>query len=415
MIRTPTYVFALALAALLTPGAAAQEIETLSGTQKGAIQSLEGKGDKALLVTSTGKIPLESVKAIRWRTLRRAARGSKLVLSNGDWIRGTIVGGNEDQLSVKSDSLGALKVPLEQVRGILPNALPPAHERRLTALLRGAQEIDEVRLKKGGRVRGSIAKIDGTRVQIDTEVEGGSKMGPLGFDLGKVELIGIAPLGDPPANPTGLHVVVRTLDGSSLRGELTGLGKNQLLLKHPLGGKSPLKLPLTRVSELAIQNGRFLYLSDQEPRSVEQKFPQDFSYEVALWGFKKDRNVLGGKLRLDGRVYAKGLGVHSYCKLSFKLDKRFASFKVIVGLDDSTRYLGRPGFGGVVFRVLLDGKPAKELAQGLHKRKGQKASALKIDVKGKSTLTLIADYDPVSLHVLGRANWADAHLIRVKR
>ena len=27
-------------------------------------------------------------------------------------------------------------------------------------------------------------------------------------------------------------------------------------------------------------------------------------------------------------------------------------------------------------------------------------------------LTLVAGFDPTSLHVLGRANWADAHLIR---
>lgn len=65
-----------------------------------------------------------------------------------------------------------------------------------------------------------------------------------------------------------------------------------------------------------------------------------------------------------------------------------------------------------MFRVLVDGKPAKEYPNGVAIKKGRPAQSIEVELKGKSTLTLIADFDPVSLHVLGRANWADAHLIR---
>jgi hypothetical protein len=161
-----------------------------------------------------------------------------------------------------------------------------------------------------------------------------------------------------------------------------------------------------------VRGGQFVYLSDVEPAKVKQHFPPEYTYEVDIWGYKKDTNVTGGKLRLGGRTYEKGLGVHSYCELSFKLDGRYSEFRSTIGLDDSTRYLGEPGFGAVVFQVYVDGKPAKEHPTGIVKRKGDKPTQIKINVTGKKSLTLIAGFDPTSLHVLGRANWADAHLIR---
>jgi endo-alpha-N-acetylgalactosaminidase len=161
-----------------------------------------------------------------------------------------------------------------------------------------------------------------------------------------------------------------------------------------------------------VRGGLFVYLSDLTPTNVKQNFPREYTYEVEVWGYKKDSSVTGGKLRLDGRAYDKGLGVHSYCELTYKLGGGFKEFKATIGLDDSVRTLGEPGFGAVVFQVLLDGKPAKELRTGVVKRKGDKATQLRVDVSGAKTLTLVAGLDPTSLHVLGRADWADAHLIR---
>lgn len=415
--RTRTGLGALSLiiiSLVAAPEARAEtQIEALGGTYKEAITGIEAKGGKLMVKTARRSLPLESVKAIRFHRLARyAKRSSKLVLTNGDSLRGSIEGGTEDHLGLRSTSLGSLKVPLELVRAIIPAGVGAEKERSLEKLLKKDDEIDWIRLKNGGIVRGSISKIDGARVTIDTNTEGGSNMGSLAFAFSKVALVAIAPLGDPPKKPKGLSVVVRLGDGSVLRGTLKGLSDGKLSLSHPLGGKKALVLGLTRVSELTVQNGLFVYLSDIDPSETDQKFPAEYTYEVEIWGFKRDRNVTGGKLRLNGRVYPKGLGVHSYCKLSYKLGGKFAEFRAVVGLDDSTRYLGEPGFGGAVFKVLLDGKPAREYPSGIAKRKGQKPTSILVDVKGKNTLTIIADYDPTSLHVLGRADWADAHLIK---
>jgi hypothetical protein len=79
----------------------------------------------------------------------------------------------------------------------------------------------------------------------------------------------------------------------------------------------------------------------------------------------------------------------------------------VVGLDDTTKYMGNPGLGSVTFRVLLDGKPAKEIK----KARGDAPDEVAIPLGGAKKLTLVADYGSY-LHSLGRADWADACLVK---
>ena len=60
--------------------------------------------------------------------------------------------------------------------------------------------------------------------------------------------------------------------------------------------------------------GRAVYLSDLKPVEHHQTPYLDLS-----WPYRTDRNVTGGLLRCGGRLYLKGLGVHSatdWCTLS---------------------------------------------------------------------------------------------------
>lgn len=404
--------FALAGPALLCAGPAwADQIEALEGTYEEEVLAIES----ALVKTPQREIPLDTVKAIHFRRANVKGGEARLQLANGDFVRGAVEAGNEDSLGFRSPSLGALKIRLEQLRALIPGGRSPSEERALIAKLKPTDEVDWVLLDSGGTpVRGGLISIDAGKVAIDTDTEGGSGMGQLSFDLGRVHLISIAPLGakDAPV-PAGLVGVAHLLDGSQLRGDLVKLDGEALTLRHPLGADAGgLKIPRNQLSELALQGGRFAYLSDLNPIEVEQRFPAEFTYEVDVWGYKRDRNVAGGLLRLGDETFAKGLGVHSYCKLTYRVDKAYAKFKATVGLDESVRYLGEPGFGGVVFRVLVDGKPAPEYPEGIALKKGNPPQAIEVKLAGKATLTLIADFDPVSLHVLGRANWADAHLVK---
>jgi NPCBM/NEW2 domain-containing protein len=401
------------LAACAAPHASADQVEALDGTFKERVVSIE-KGAEGLVVkTEARAIPLDTVKAIRFRRASRKTGTSRLVLSNGDHVRGLVEVGDEDNVGFKSVSLGSRKISLEIVRALIPAGRTAIEERALLAQLKDTDEVDWVLLDNGGKSSGSISSIDAGKVAIDTDTQDGDGMGQLSFDISKVRMISVAPLGDDEEKGSGGLVGVALLhDGSKLRGELVSLDDKHLTILHPLAGGKGLKIERKQVSEISLQGGRFAYLSDLQPAGVEQRFPAEFTYEVDVWGYKKDRSVAGGPLSLGGKSYAKGLGVHSYCKLTYRLGKSYSKFKATIGLDDSVKYLGEPGFGGVVFRVLVDGKPAKEYPNGIAIKKGRPAQAIEVELKGKSTLTLIADFDPVSLHVLGRANWADAHLIR---
>jgi hypothetical protein len=394
----------------------AAEIRALGGTFEEDVQEIRAEGGKLTLVTRTRQLPLDTVKSVRFQeqgappSERRAVR---LHLTTGDVLRGAVTGGAQgDEVVLATRSLGEVRVGFGLLRALLGETTPERERELVLRAQRRQEQLDEVFLRESGAVRGSVTRFDELGITIDTDGDGGSKIGVQAYDLEKVELVAMGLLEEPPALGEGLRVQVRLVDGSALSGPLVGLQGDQLRLRHPLGGKDPLAIPLTRVGELIVQNGAFVYLSDLEPEGVDQRFPPEFSYSVETWGWKRDRNVTGGPLRLGGRSFDKGLGVHSYAALTYRLDGAYKELRATVGLDDACRHLGEPGFGGVVFRVLLDGKPAKEYPSGLVARKGDDPQELKVDLAGAQRLTLVADFDATSLHVLGRADWADAHLIR---
>ena len=73
------------------------------------------------------------------------------------------------------------------------------------------------------------------------------------------------------------------------------------------------------------------------------------------WGGppKKDRSILGKPLRIGGRTYAKGMGVHANSELTYALKGELKRFVALVGLDDEKSNDPR---ASVVFEVHVDGR-----------------------------------------------------------
>ncbi|MEZ6188744.1 MAG: NPCBM/NEW2 domain-containing protein [Planctomycetota bacterium] len=408
MLRSVALGFVLVLCAGIARG---EEIRTLGGAFDEELISIGGS--PLTLKTAGHSLPLGEVKAVRFQQPPSQLRGTKVLLVNGDSVRGVISGGSSEGVTVRSGGLGEVTISFDYVRALIPETSPEL-ERQLEASIQPGQTVDSV-VQKDATYEGGVKTIQPGRVVIDTDEDGGSRVGTHSLRLAEVQMVTIGVFDDPPADPEGLHVGVVLLDGSRLHGELVGYSGGVLQLKHFLGGGEPLSIESSHLAELAVKNGAFVYVSDLDPSTLKQEFPAGFLFDAETWGYKRDSNVTGGPLKLGGQVFEKGLGVHSYSELNFRLDGKFARFRTQVGLDDSVRRLGMPGFGGAVFRVLLDGKPAKEVGEaGLGLSKGSDPKRLDVDVSGVQTLTLIVDFDPTSLHVLGRANWADAHLIRSK-
>ena len=69
-----------------------------------------------------------------------------------------------------------------------------------------------------------------------------------------------------------------------------------------------------RLAFLQPLGGRAVYLSDVKPADYRQTPFLDLP-----WPLRDDRNVTGGMLRCHGRLWLKGLGVHSAARLVYAI------------------------------------------------------------------------------------------------
>lgn len=383
----------------------AETIKTIDGSFNENVESIL-KNDKGVAVVKTDKqsVPLASVRSIEFnpRSKKVPQESPIIILTNGDRIRGQITEGNDESLKIRTVSLGRLEIELEKIRAVVLK-----HDmdfREVEKRLRQKTDKDLIYLRSNSQAGGVLEQIGKDEVGI--EVDGA---GQLKIKVNKIQMILMSLIEEPKKLGKGSHVRLKLLDGSSVHGVFSSDEKGSIVINTLLNEK--LTVRHSDILELLVLNGSFLYLSDMKPSKVVQKFPEGFQFYPDRFGWKKDRSVRGGILKLGGKSYEKGLGVHSYCALTFKLDGQYKEFRSIIGLDDSVRFRGKPGMGFVRFRILVDGKPVKEHPEGLLMEKGESPKKIVINVSKAKTLTLVADYGPL-LHILGRANWADAHLIR---
>ncbi|HVR75854.1 MAG TPA: NPCBM/NEW2 domain-containing protein [Planctomycetota bacterium] len=319
-----------------------------------------------------------------------------------------------------------LLVPLEKVKGLVVLALGSPGEEETSRAARAARlkrEVaraqprkDELILLQGGRAEGVLEALlkDGVRF-------GSERLGDVTVLYEKIQAVILADVsGDPdetggraPVGEAAPNVRVSLPDGSRIAARLRALASGKLTLDHAQLG--PLEIALDDVAELAFLGGRASYLSDLDPIRVKEELGA--AYFPGARPHHRDENVLGGPMRMRGRVHRKGLGVHSYSLLEYDIGGNFSRFQATIGLDDSARPSGPlvTGVeGSVTFRVKVDG----ELL--LEKPLTWRDAPERIDVpiQGRKVLALEVDYGapagPLDLFntALDRANWGDARVVK---
>lgn len=159
-------------------------------------------------------------------------------------------------------------------------------------------------------------------------------------------------------------------------------------------------VPVSRIRRVKFSSDRVVFLSTVEPVHVE---------EIPLLGTKspfpwrKNQAAAGGPLVLGGRVYRKGIGVHSRSILEYDLRGRYKSFAAVIGLDDSAAE-----GAGVKFHVLADGKEIFQ-KEALF---GGKAESVLLPVEGVQRLRLEVDYGEDGTDFGDHADWADARVTK---
>ncbi|MBI4575763.1 MAG: NPCBM/NEW2 domain-containing protein [Planctomycetes bacterium] len=395
---------ALAIALRHSPVVAA-EVLTLDETVYGAFEGADADEGEPLLRVAGRSLALSRVVALEFGPLVDRLDGPVvLATTGGDLLPGEVTEGDVDSVTLRSGLLGTVRLPLDHLRAVfytanLPSGCEGARSRR--DLLASHEADDAVLLATGTRLPGTLKRVDASGLRFSAEA-----LGDVNLEPAKVQGAVLAIIEEPPALASP-HVVLHLSDGGRLAGNLVGATKDALRLRPRFSGS--LDLPLAQVAALHVVGGRSVFLSDLEPEEVVPT--PYFGDELAEWDefYKADASWEGCPLTIQGRVFAKGVGVHTRTELVYALDGRYERFVATVGLDDRARR--RPEVRpSARFLVEVDGE--RRFDSGLVGR-DDPPREIGVAVRGGRRLRLVADFGD-NADILGHADWAMARLTRAE-
>jgi hypothetical protein len=299
---------------------------------------------------------------------------------------------------------GEFKLPLEWVGGIM--LAPPvdrhvADEMRFrlhrgdAAAARSAKDdSDRLILLNGDELTAEILSLDENAVKIR------SAAGEMTIPKEKIAAAAFNPSLATKPNPADGRLWVGTGDGSRMIASSLVIEGDAAKLK--LAGGVSLAVPAAKIVAIQPLAGRTTYLSDLKPAGYQHIPFLDLS-----WQYRTDRNVLGTQLRAGGRLFLKGLGMHSAARLTYSLDKPYRTFAAAAAIDDQTG-----GRGSAIFRVYTDdGFSTWQLKfESPIVRGGAAPVPISIDLAGAKRLSLLvdfADHGDEQAH----ADWLNARLL----
>jgi hypothetical protein len=165
-------------------------------------------------------------------------------------------------------------------------------------------------------------------------------------------------------------------------------------------------MPLERVARFDFSSGKIAYLSDLEPENVA--FTPLFSFKeqqpglLEYYAYRRDMGFDRNPLRLDGKVYKKGLSLASRTQLTYKLPGKFRLLRATVGIDDAVR-----DTGSVKVEIKGDGKTLWQADV----RGSEPARELELEIAGVKRLEILADYGE-GLDVGDRLDLAEAQVTK---
>ncbi|MGL5094688.1 MAG: NPCBM/NEW2 domain-containing protein, partial [Planctomycetia bacterium] len=179
-----------------------------------------------------------------------------------------------------------------------------------------------------------------------------------------------------PKTAAAVAAVLHSRDGSSWSAASLTWSEAGWSVKTPSG--TAVELPTAAFARVDFARGRLRYLSELEPRIVEHTPGFDLG-----WDFRRDQNYDRRPLRIAGRVYSRGLVVHSRTVIVYDLDGAYRRFEADLGMEDSAGRLG-----DALVRVRVD----DEIAMERRVRAGDPPYRLTAPTTGAKRLTLEVDF-----------------------
>lgn len=345
---------------------------------------------------SGGPRRMAAADLVRWGTCVEPRRGPLVVLADGSVLVAEPLRIDSKGLTVDSGLFGQVTLRLESLAGLVFR-LPAdtLHGDRLVDSIVNAPDRSDVVLMRGGdRITGTLTAVSPEKIRIKTDA------GPVAINTDRASAVVFNPMLRRQDAPAGLRAWVGLADGSRLVASKLILGRATLRITPAVQPKDSAAAWTTEPEELVFMQplgGRAVYLSDRRPSGYRH-----LPYLDLPWSYRTDRNVQGGRLRSDGRLYLKGLGLHSMARLSYPLDGAYRRFDARLAVDDSTQ-----GGGSVRYRVYVDRQ--KRFESDVVRGSGKPVD-VSVDLTGAKRLDLIVDFADRA-DQLDHANWLDARLV----
>jgi hypothetical protein len=324
-------------------------------------------------------------------------RSEQIIFENGDRLPGSVQELSGDKLRVRGNigTESDFTVPLASVSIIwvtAPDGLDnPSRWQRRIILERRSR--DRVYLRNGDVIEGIVNSLAGGNLKLESAKKDVAVL------FSKVAVIAFNSELLRPIQPKGIHGRLVLKNGARLT-LVSGVSDGRTFMgKTVYGGQ--VSVSLDQVVLLDWLEGCSTYLSDLKPGNYQFR-----SYLGGIdWPYVRDGSAAETEIRLGGRVFDKGVGVHTSSRLGYALDKDTGWFEALVGMDDS---VGKEGSARI--QVLLDGKP-QDLAWDGKLDRPTGPHFVRVPVKGAKELTLVTDFGDFG-DVQGCVDWAEARLVR---
>ncbi|HEV2946201.1 MAG TPA: NPCBM/NEW2 domain-containing protein [Gemmataceae bacterium] len=380
--------FTLTLSDGTTASGPLEQIDDDWAVRLGGAKSLHASGMQVIAMRQD-KAPFPSLP-----------KSEQVIFANGDRLPGSIreLSGERLRMNAHIGKDADFTVPLSSVSIIwvtAPDGIdrPDRWRRRLTEERRSR---DRVYLRNGDIIEGIVNSITGANLKIESAKK------EITVPFPKVAVIAFNSELLRPLHPKSVHGRLVLKNGARLT-LASGVSDGRTFTGKTLGG-GEVSVSLDQVIALDWLGGCAMYLSDLKPRTYQFR-----SYLEGMdWPYVKDGSAAETDIRLGGRLFDKGVGVHTSSRLTYALDKDAGWFQTLVGMDD---LVGKEGTARI--QVLLDGKP-QDL--NWHGRLDGPAGPrfIRMPIKGAKELTLMTDFGDFG-DVQGCVDWAEARLIQKQK
>lgn len=390
--------FLVAISSLASARAAEQIAIPVDGQPFAAALTHADAGGKLHFTAGDEKREIASADLVLWGAFPEATRGPQVLLVGGGRIVADITALDREELTAVADLAGELKLPLSAVAGIV---FHPPHDRYLRdqwieKTLSAGGDTDRILLDNGDELTGTISGLNEETLVLETAA------GKADIDLARAAAVVFNPaLADKPLS-AGQRALVGLRDGSRLMTTSLVVDGDQAALK--LAGGIELKTKAA-ADLVAIQpfGGRTVYLSDR-PAASYRHLP----FLSLAWPYHANRNVLGSQLRAGGKLFVKGIGCHSACRLTYDLDRDYARLQAELAIDDQAG-----GRGSTVFRVFVDAGDGAWQAKYTSPivRGGEPPVSMSVDLAGVKRVSLLVEFADHG-DELDYADWINLRVVK---